>query len=143
MATKDPIPKDILFQKLQHADGLLTSGTKIDQELLDHAPKLKVVSNNSVGYDNFDIEVMRQRGVIGTHTPHTLDHTVADLAFSLILSSARRIAELDRFIREGIGRNLYRKRIFLASMSIIKRLALLAWDELESKSPNELLMVLI
>ncbi|MGG1862131.1 D-glycerate dehydrogenase [Bacillus safensis] len=99
--SKDPIPRDILFEKLQHADGLLTSGTKIDQELLDHAPKLKVVSNNSVGYDNFDIEAMRQRGVIGTHTPYTLDHTVADLAFSLILSSARRIAELDRFIREG------------------------------------------
>ena len=90
-----------MFEKLQHADGLLTSGTKIDQELLDHAPQLKVVSNNSVGYDNFDIEAMRQRGVIGTHTPHTLDHTVADLAFSLILSSARRITELDRFIREG------------------------------------------
>ncbi|MFP7341646.1 2-hydroxyacid dehydrogenase [Bacillus safensis] len=99
--SKDPIPRDMLFEKLQHADGLLTSGTKIDQELLDHAPKLKVVSNNSVGYDNFDIEAMRQRGVIGTHTPYTLDHTVADLAFSLILSSARRIAELDRFIREG------------------------------------------
>lgn len=83
--SKDPIPRDLLFEKLQKADGLLTSGTKIDQDLLDHAPQLKVVSNNSVGYDNFDLEAMRQRGVIGTHTPYTLDHTVADLAFSLIL----------------------------------------------------------
>lgn len=99
--SKDPIPRDLLFEKLQEADGLLTSGTKIDQDLLDHAHQLKVVSNNSVGYDNFDLEAMRQRGVIGTHTPYTLDHTVADLAFSLILSSARRIAELDRFIRKG------------------------------------------
>ncbi|MFS0655168.1 2-hydroxyacid dehydrogenase [Bacillus sp. 179-C3.3 HS] len=99
--SKEPIPKEVLFEKLQHADGLLTSGTKIDQELLDHAPKLKVVSNHSVGYDNFDLDAMRRKGVIGTHTPFTLDHTVADLAFALILSSARRIAELDRFIREG------------------------------------------
>ncbi|MGE6630146.1 2-hydroxyacid dehydrogenase [Bacillus sp. NPDC077027] len=99
--SKNPIPRDVLYEKLQHADGLLTSGTKIDVELLEHAPKLKVVSNNSVGYDNYDLDAMKKRGVIGTHTPYTLDHTVADLAFSLILSSARRIAELDRFIRDG------------------------------------------
>ncbi|WOP20333.1 NAD(P)-dependent oxidoreductase [Bacillus pumilus] len=99
--SKDPIPKDTLFQKLQHADGLLTSGTKIDQELLDHAPKLKVVSNNSVGYDNFDIELMRQRGVIVQHTPHnTRSYCLADLHFHSIFLCAR-IAELDRFIREG------------------------------------------
>ncbi len=44
---------------------------------------------------------MKERGVVGTHTPYTLDDTVADLAFSLILSSARRVAELDRFVRAG------------------------------------------
>ena len=86
---------------MKDAEGLLTSGTAIDSDLLDHAPKLKVVSNNSVGYDNFNIEEMKRRGVVGTHTPYTLDDTVADLAFSLILSSARRVAELDRFVRAG------------------------------------------
>lgn len=88
-------------RKIKEADGLLTSGTKINRELLCNAPKLKIVSNNSVGYDNFDIEAMKEKSVIGTHTPYILDGTVADLAFGLILSSARRIAELDRYIRDG------------------------------------------
>lgn len=98
---EDTIPKEELYEKMKDAEGLLTSGTAIDRDLLDHAPKLKVVSNNSVGYDNFNIEEMKRRGVVGTHTPYTLDDTVADLAFSLILSSARRVAELDRFVRAG------------------------------------------
>lgn len=98
---EDTISKEELYEKMKDAEGLLTSGTAIDSDLLDHAPKLKVVSNNSVGYDNFNIEEMKRRGVVGTHTPYTLDDTVADLAFSLILSSARRVAELDRFIRAG------------------------------------------
>lgn len=101
---EDTLPNDVLFEKLKEAEGLLTSGTSgpsINRELLKHAPKLKVVSNQSVGYDNFDIEAMKERGVVGTHTPYTLDDTVADLAFSLILSSARRVAELDRFVRAG------------------------------------------
>lgn len=131
--SKDPIPRDLLFEKLQKADGLLTSGTKIDQDLLDHAPQLKVVSNNSVGYDNFDLEAMRQRGVIGTHTPYTLDHTVADLAFSLILSSARRIASLIVLSARENGQNLFKKKIYSALTSIIKRLGSLGWDESVSK----------
>ncbi|MCY7786312.1 2-hydroxyacid dehydrogenase [Bacillus inaquosorum] len=101
---EDTLPNDVLFEKLKDAEGLLTSGTSgpsINRELLEHAPKLKVVSNQSVGYDNFDIEAMKERSVVGTHTPYTLDDTVADLAFSLILSSARRVAELDRFVRAG------------------------------------------
>ena len=48
----------------------------------------------SVGYNNFDLEAMKKSDVIGTNTPYVLDETVADLTFALILSSARRIAEL-------------------------------------------------
>lgn len=99
--SRERIPRRVLLENIKEAEGLLTSGTKIDRELLCSAPKLKIVSNNSVGYDNFDIEAMRERSVIGTHTPHVLDDTVADLAFGLILSSARRITELDRYVREG------------------------------------------
>ncbi|TWL84791.1 Glyoxylate/hydroxypyruvate reductase B [Bacillus licheniformis] len=99
--SRERIPRTTLLEKIKEADGLLTSGTKIDRELLSNALKLKIVSNNSVGYDNFDIEAMKEKSVIGTHTPYILDDTVADLAFGLILSSARRIAELDRYVREG------------------------------------------
>jgi gluconate 2-dehydrogenase len=90
-----------LLEELSDVDGLLIAGGKIDQELLDLAPKLKVVSNVSVGYNNFDLAAMKAREVMGTHTPTVLDDTVADLVFGLILATARRIPELDRYVKDG------------------------------------------
>jgi gluconate 2-dehydrogenase len=98
---KGPVPRDVLLRELADIEGLMTAGRRINENLLNHAPNLKVVSNVSVGYNNFDLEAMKKRNVIGTNTPHVLDETVADLAFGLILASARRIAELDRFVKEG------------------------------------------
>ena len=98
------VPQETLLKEITDVEGLYTSGStagRIDQELLNHAPHLKVVSNVSVGYNNFDIEAMRERNIIGTNTPYVLDETVADLAFALMLSTARRIVELDRFVKEG------------------------------------------
>ncbi|MBL4931250.1 2-hydroxyacid dehydrogenase [Clostridium paridis] len=95
------ITREELLDRLSDKEGLLTVGTKIDEELLNRAPKLKIVSNISVGYNNFDLEAMKKRGVIGTHTPNVLDDTVADLIFGLIISSARRIPELDRYVKNG------------------------------------------
>ncbi|MEK3889990.1 2-hydroxyacid dehydrogenase [Bacillus sp. FSL K6-3431] len=96
-----PIPREVLFREIANVDGIITSGGKIDAELLDHAPNLKIVSNMSVGYNNFDLEAMRQRNVIGTNTPYVLDETVADLTFALMLASARRMTELDCFVKDG------------------------------------------
>ncbi|MEX2416008.1 MAG: D-glycerate dehydrogenase [Paenibacillaceae bacterium] len=96
------ITKDDLFEMLSAADGLLTSGTPINAELLDHAPKLKIISNISVGYNNYDLDEMRKRGIIGTHTPGVLDDTVADLIVGLMLAAARRISELDQLMRQGL-----------------------------------------
>lgn len=93
--------REQFFAALRDVDGLLTSGTRIDATLLDQAPKLRIVSYMSVGYNNFDLEEMRRRGVMGTHTPGVLDDTVADLVMTLMLSAARRVPELDRYIREG------------------------------------------
>lgn len=95
------IPRNELFAELSDVHGLLIAGGEIDQELLDFAPKLKVVSNLSVGYNNFDLAAMKNRGVMGTNTPTVLDDTVADLVFGLILASARRISELDRYVKDG------------------------------------------
>jgi len=95
------IPRDILLKELNDIAGLYTSGGKIDEELLQHAPQLKVVSNVSVGYNNFDLETMKRHNVMGTNTPYVLDETVADLTLALILSLARRIPELDRFVKNG------------------------------------------
>lgn len=98
-------PREVLLKEIGDVEGLLTGGPsmvgRVDEELLSHAPRLKVVSNVSVGYNNFDLEALEKRDVIGTNTPYVLDETVADLAFGLILSTARRIVELGRFMQEG------------------------------------------
>ncbi|MBS4197391.1 D-glycerate dehydrogenase [Bacillus sp. FJAT-49870] len=98
---EDRISRETLLQDIKDVNGLLTSGIRIDDDLLENAPNLKVVSNVSVGFNNFNIEAMKQHNVIGTNTPYVLDETVADLTFALILASARRIAELDRFVKDG------------------------------------------
>jgi gluconate 2-dehydrogenase len=97
----EPIPQEDLLKEIADAEGLLTVGGRIDGGLLDHAPSLRVVSNASVGYNNFDWKALQERNVMGTNTPYVLDETVADLAFALILSAARRVPELDRHVKEG------------------------------------------
>jgi gluconate 2-dehydrogenase len=96
------MPRELLLEKLSDIEGLLLSDFAIDEELLEAAPKLRAVSNVSVGYNNFDISAMKKHGVIGTNTPGVLNDTMADMVFGLMLSTARRIAELDRYIREGL-----------------------------------------
>lgn len=101
---KGMIPRELLLQEIGNVEGLYMSRNtcgSIDEELLLHAPNLKVISTVSVGYNHFDVEAMTKRNVIGTNTPEVLNETVADLAFALILSSARRIVELNRYVQEG------------------------------------------
>lgn len=95
------MPEDMMFEKLSAVDGLMPGKEKIDGALLDRAPNLKIVSNISVGYDNFDTDEMKSRGIMGTNTPHVLDETVADTAFGLILSAARKFSMLDRYVKSG------------------------------------------
>lgn len=121
---EDTVSRDELFRRLSDADGYLTAGRRIDSTLLGAASKLKVVSTISVGYNHFDIEAMKQRGVIGTHTPEVLDETVADLVFALMLGSARRVAELDRYVRDGRwqrgdGESLFGIDVHHATLGII------------------------
>jgi gluconate 2-dehydrogenase len=96
-----PAPRESLLEGIAQAEGLLTSGDKINEELLERAPHLRVVSSISVGYNHFDIQAMKARGVLGTHTPYVLDDTVADLVLGLMLSAARRIPELDAYVKNG------------------------------------------
>ncbi|PFG06789.1 D-glycerate dehydrogenase [Bacillus sp. es.034] len=97
----EDIPQELLFEKINGVEGVLTSGIEINDNFLSKAPKLKAVSNISVGYNNFDTAAMKKKGIIGTHTPGILDETVTDLIFGLMLSTARRITELDSYIRSG------------------------------------------
>ena len=99
--SNEKIPREVLLEKVKDKHGLLNFGAKIDEELFQAAPQLKVVSNISVGYDNFDLEAMRGKNVIGTNTPYVLDDTVADLVFALMLSAGRRVCELDSYVKDG------------------------------------------
>ena len=87
----EKVPKEILFEKLADKEGVILTDVGIDEELLKHAPKLKVVSNISVGYNNFDLDAMTRRDIIGTNTPNVLNETVADLIIGLMLSTSRRM----------------------------------------------------
>jgi glyoxylate reductase len=78
-------------------------GLRIDAELLDVAgSSVKVVANFGVGYDNIDVEAVRERGVRATNTPDVLTNATAELAIALMLAAARRIAEADALIRNGV-----------------------------------------
>ena len=80
---------------------LIAGGDRIDETLLAACPRLRAVCNAGVGYNNIDVEACTRRGILATNTPGVLDDTTADLGFSLILASARRLAEGDRYLRAG------------------------------------------
>jgi glyoxylate reductase len=96
------IPRDELIRRVAGKDALICVLTdRIDGEVLDAAPALKIVANIAVGYDNLDVPAARQRGVIVTNTPDVLTEATAELTWALILGIARRVAEGDRLIRSG------------------------------------------
>ncbi|HLK57103.1 MAG TPA: D-glycerate dehydrogenase [Chthonomonadaceae bacterium] len=97
-----PPPPEALRAKVADADGLLCLLTdRIDAELLAAAPKLRVVSQMAVGYDNIDIKACAARGIHVGNTPGVLTETTADLAFALLLATARRVLEADAWLRAG------------------------------------------
>jgi lactate dehydrogenase-like 2-hydroxyacid dehydrogenase len=74
---------------------------RVDQDLLDAAPSLRVVSNMAVGYDNVDVDACTARGIPVGNTPGVLTDTTADLAFALLMAAARRIVEGADYVRAG------------------------------------------
>jgi glyoxylate reductase len=98
-----PPPRNTVLEHVAGADGLLCLITDtIDAELLDHAgPQLKVVSQMAVGVDNIDVAACAARGIPVGNTPGVLTETTADLAFALLLASARRVVEAADYVRLG------------------------------------------
>jgi glyoxylate reductase len=74
---------------------------KVDRALIESLPNLKVISNLGVGYNNIDVAAAKENGIIVTNTPGVLTETTADLAFSLLLATARRVMEAERDLRAG------------------------------------------
>ncbi|MED1662909.1 2-hydroxyacid dehydrogenase [Brevibacillus laterosporus] len=97
-----PVPRDILLEKAKRSDGLYVMlSDRIDRELIDAAPHLKVVSTLAVGYDNIDVEVCKKRGIVVTNTPDVLTDATADLAFGLLMAAGRRFVEANRVLMNG------------------------------------------
>jgi gluconate 2-dehydrogenase len=92
-----------LVQRLQGKVGVLTTGSeRIDAALLAACPQLRVACNIAVGFNNFDVSAMSAAGVLATNTPDVLTETTADFGFALLMATARRMAESERFLRDGL-----------------------------------------
>ena len=97
----EPISRHMLMEQMADADALFTNVTdRIDREVLDAAPRLKVISTMAVGFNNIDVAEATRRGIPVGHTPEVLTEAVADLTFALLLATARRVVEAMAFIRE-------------------------------------------
>ncbi len=94
--------KPELLAALNDIDGVLaTTRVPFDEEVLAAAPRLRVVSNFGVGYDNVDVEAATRHGVLVCNTPGVLSDAVADLAMGLVIALARRLVDSERSVREG------------------------------------------
>jgi glyoxylate reductase len=94
--------REELQRAVAAADGLVCVLTdRIDEALLAAAPRLRIVANVAVGYDNLDLAAFGRRKIAATNTPGVLDETTADLAWALLLAVARRIVEADALARSG------------------------------------------
>jgi gluconate 2-dehydrogenase len=91
-----------LAERLQGKAGVFTTGSeRVDAALLAACPQLKICANMAVGYNNFDLQAMTARGVLGTNTPDVLTDTTADFGFALLMATARRISESEHYLRAG------------------------------------------
>lgn len=128
----DPKKGDLNAQfneALPHSHGMIGAGRKLGREQLENAKQLEVVSSISVGYDNYDLAYLTERGIMLTNTPDVLTESTADLGFSLIMSSARRVAELDAYTKAGhwkrsieaphFGTDVYGKTLGIVGMGNI------------------------
>jgi len=96
------IPTEVRNEQLADADAAVTLLTdRVDDDFLAAAPKLQIVANVAVGYNNIDVDACTRRGVIVTNTPGVLIDATADLAMGLVLMSTRRLGEGERLIRSG------------------------------------------
>lgn len=85
----------------RHAEGLIGSGCKVTQTLLDKMPALRVCSTISAGYDHIDVQALTERKILLTHTPGALTETVADTMMALVLATARNIPAMDQWVKTG------------------------------------------
>jgi len=97
-----PVPREILMEEVKEIDGLFCLLTEtIDREVIENAPRLKVIANMAVGYNNIDIDTATEKGIVVTNTPGVLTETTADLTFALLMATARMVIEASDYLRNG------------------------------------------
>jgi gluconate 2-dehydrogenase len=98
----EPLTSSELIARLQGCQGVFVAGTEpITAELIAACPDLKAVCSMAVGYNNIDVPACTARGVLVSNAPGVLTETTADFAFALMMATARRITESERFLRRG------------------------------------------
>jgi glyoxylate reductase len=95
-------PREEVLRRVKDKEGLVCLLTeKVDGQLLQAAPKLRIAANVAVGFDNIDVAACTKRGVAATNTPGVLDETTADFAWTLLMTVARRVGEGEALARSG------------------------------------------
>jgi glyoxylate reductase len=95
-------PREEVLRRVKDKEALVCLLTeKVNDELLQASPKLKIAANVAVGFDNIDVAACTKRGVVATNTPGVLDETTADFAWTLLMAVARRLLEGDALARSG------------------------------------------
>lgn len=104
----DPVPGEVLDREIAGVDGVFTLLTeRWDAARLARAPRLKVLANMAVGYDNINVPDCTARRVLVTNTPDVLTETTADLTWALLMATARRIPEAERVLKAGQWKSWY------------------------------------
>jgi glyoxylate reductase len=103
MNPKDEVlPREVLLEKMNNADAVFSLLTdKMDADFLSKLHRPKIIANCAVGFDNIDIPAATKQGIVVTNTPGVLTDTTADFAFTLLVATARRIVESDKYTRAG------------------------------------------
>ena len=97
-----PPSKEEIIEQAKDCHGIVSLlSDPIDAETISSLPKLKVIAQYAVGYDNIDVEEATKKGIVVTNTPGVLTETTADLTWALIMAAARRVVEADQFVRRG------------------------------------------
>jgi glyoxylate reductase len=130
----DRVPtKEEIIAGVKGKDALLCLLTDpIDKDIIDAGTDLKIISNYAVGYNNIDVNYATAKGIIVTNTPGVLSETTADLTFALLMATARRIPEGDKFMREDkfrgwgpqlmLGTDVYGKTLGIIGLGRIGQL---------------------
>lgn len=127
---EEPLAEDTIKAHLQNKDAVVSEPLDtVSSGVMDACRGLRIIANRAVGFDNVQIPEATRRGILVTNTPGVLDAATADLAMALLLATARRICEADRYVRDGqwsgfksdlmLGPDLWGKTIGIIGMGRI------------------------